>query len=243
MSTHSLLWDIMSGWSAGLSSSHQLRRDRSSAVSCLCPRVSACSFIPDRERIAPRRLPRPSGSGSPRDASPSLRERIAPRRLPVPQGANRPETPPPSLRERIAPRRLPPSLRERIAPRRLPVPQGVDRPAGQQRVVERLCWPPGSRWVMEEQESPCGLERPTLSAYADDVSIFVSSQRDVQCLQDTLSLYERASSARFNWAKSRALLLGRWREQVVPSLPGGLQWETEGLKDLGVFLGTEAFRA
>ncbi|KAJ3614016.1 hypothetical protein NHX12_017593, partial [Muraenolepis orangiensis] len=72
----------------------------------------------------------------------------------------------------------------------------------------------------------CGLEcPPTLSAYADDV-------RDVQCLQDTLSLYERASSAR-----------GRWREQVVPSLPGGLQWETEGLKVLGVFLGTEAFKA
>ncbi|KAJ3586493.1 hypothetical protein NHX12_012891, partial [Muraenolepis orangiensis] len=70
----------------------------------------------------------------------------------------------------------------------------------------------------------CGLEcPPTLSAYADDVSIFVSSQRDVQCLQDTLSLYERASSARVNWAKSSALLLGRWREQVVPSLPGGLQ--------------------
>ncbi|KAJ3605708.1 hypothetical protein NHX12_027752 [Muraenolepis orangiensis] len=43
----------------------------------------------------------------------------------------------------------------------------------------------------------CGLERPpTLSAYADDVSIFVSSQRDIQCLQETLSLYERASSAR-----------------------------------------------
>ncbi|KAJ3595663.1 hypothetical protein NHX12_004966, partial [Muraenolepis orangiensis] len=46
----------------------------------------------------------------------------------------------------------------------------------------------------------CGLERPpTLSAYADDVSIFVSSQRDVQRLQDTLSLYERASSARMSY--------------------------------------------
>ncbi|KAJ3609348.1 hypothetical protein NHX12_023871 [Muraenolepis orangiensis] len=96
----------------------------------------------------------------------------------------------------------------------------------------------------ETTEGSCGLEcPPTLSAYADDVSIFVSSQRDVQCLQDTLSLYERASSARVNWAKSSALLLGRWREQVVPSLPGGLQWETEGLKVLGVFLGTEAFKA
>ncbi|KAJ3583049.1 hypothetical protein NHX12_034517 [Muraenolepis orangiensis] len=88
----------------------------------------------------------------------------------------------------------------------------------------------------------CGLERPpTLSAYADNVSIFVSSQRDVQCLQDTLSLYKRASSARVNWAKSSALHLGGWREQVVPSLPGGLQWEKEGLKVF--FLGTENFKA
>ncbi|KAJ3609603.1 hypothetical protein NHX12_024123 [Muraenolepis orangiensis] len=55
------------------------------------------------------------------------------------------------------------------------------------------------------------------------------SQSDIKCLQDTLSRYERASAARVNWAKSSALLLGRWREQVVPSLPGGLQWETEGL--------------
>ncbi|KAJ3586646.1 hypothetical protein NHX12_013042 [Muraenolepis orangiensis] len=68
-------------------------------------------------------------------------------------------------------------------------------------------------------------------------------QRDVQCLQDTLSLYERASSARVNWAKSSALLLGHWRDQVVPCLPGGLQWEKEGLKMLGVILGTEDFKA
>lgn len=36
---------------------------------------------------------------------------------------------------------------------------------------------------------------PTVSAYADDVSTFVTSQRDVQCLQDTLSLHGKASSA------------------------------------------------
>ena len=31
-----------------------------------------------------------------------------------------------------------------------------------------------------------------------DVNIFVSSQGDVQCLQDTLSLYEKASSVWVN---------------------------------------------
>ncbi|TDH11028.1 hypothetical protein EPR50_G00081890 [Perca flavescens] len=80
-----------------------------------------------------------------------------------------------------------------------------------------------------------------VSAYADDVNIFVCSQTDVQCLQDALSLYERATSARVNWAKSEALLVGQWRGKAVPSLPGGLEWGKEGLKVLGVFLGSEGF--
>lgn len=84
------------------------------------------------------------------------------------------------------------------------------------------------------------LHSLVLSAYADDVNVFFTSQRDVRCLEDTLSLYERASSAKVNWGKS-ALLVGQWRGQVVPSLPGGLQWGTMGLKFLGVFLGSEGF--
>lgn len=87
------------------------------------------------------------------------------------------------------------------------------------------------------------LDHPlTVSAYTDDVSVFITNQGDVQCLQDTLSLYERASTARVNWAKSEALLIGHWRDRAVPSLRGGLQWGKEGLKVLGVFLGTEDFQ-
>lgn len=88
----------------------------------------------------------------------------------------------------------------------------------------------------------CGSERSLiLTAYADDVHIFVSSQEDVECLQDALCIYENATSARVNWGKSDALLLGQWRDQAVPSLPGGLKWEREGLKVLGIFLGTEGY--
>lgn len=88
----------------------------------------------------------------------------------------------------------------------------------------------------------CGLKcPPTLSAHAEDVNIFVSSQEDVQCLQDTLSLYEKATSARVNWTKSEALLLGQWRDQAVPSLPGGLELGREGLRVLGVFFGNQGF--
>lgn len=83
---------------------------------------------------------------------------------------------------------------------------------------------------------------PHVCAYADDINIFVSSQGDIQCLQDTLSLYEKASSAWVNWAKSVALLVGQWRDQAVLSLPGGLEWGKAGLAVLGVFLGTEGFQ-
>lgn len=54
-------------------------------------------------------------------------------------------------------------------------------------------------------------------------------------VKDTLSSYEKASSAQVNWVKSEALLVGQWRDQTVPTLPGGLEWGKEGLKVLGVF--------
>uniref|UniRef100_A0A671WHQ0 Reverse transcriptase domain-containing protein n=1 Tax=Sparus aurata TaxID=8175 RepID=A0A671WHQ0_SPAAU len=80
-----------------------------------------------------------------------------------------------------------------------------------------------------------------VSAYADDINIFVTSQEDVQHLRETLDMFQNASSARVNWSKSEALLVGPWRDQVAPSLPGGLEWGREGLKVLGVYVGTKNF--
>ncbi|KAK2897108.1 hypothetical protein Q8A73_013488 [Channa argus] len=88
-----------------------------------------------------------------------------------------------------------------------------------------------------------GMSLPlTVSAYADDLNVFVTNQWDAWCLEETLSLYEEATSAKVNWAKSEALLVGQWRGQQVPSLPGGLQWGKTGLKVLGVYLGSEGFQ-
>lgn len=44
-----------------------------------------------------------------------------------------------------------------------------------------------------------------------------------------------ASSAQMNWVESEALFVGQWRDQAVPSLPGGLEWTKQGLKVFGVF--------
>ncbi|KAK7887032.1 hypothetical protein WMY93_026653 [Mugilogobius chulae] len=82
-----------------------------------------------------------------------------------------------------------------------------------------------------------------LSAYADDVTAFITDAEDVQTLRHQLELYERASSARVNWQKCEGLLLGRWEQKTGPMLPAGLSWSTEGLKCLGVYLGSELFQA
>lgn len=82
-----------------------------------------------------------------------------------------------------------------------------------------------------------------VSAYADDVNVLVQGQRDIQELQGSLSLYERASSAKVNWEKSGACWVGRAPEGRLPCLPGGLKWGDCGLKTLGVYLGSEAMLA
>jgi len=77
-----------------------------------------------------------------------------------------------------------------------------------------------------------------LSAYADDVVIILNKQNDVDLLVKTLRDFGTISSAKINWGKSEAVLIGKW-ERGVPTLPNGLSWKKDGLRYLGVFLGDE----
>uniref|UniRef100_A0A8C5D1K3 Reverse transcriptase domain-containing protein n=1 Tax=Gouania willdenowi TaxID=441366 RepID=A0A8C5D1K3_GOUWI len=89
-----------------------------------------------------------------------------------------------------------------------------------------------------------GLVLPTfksnivLSAYADDVVVFIKNQGDADILANTIEKFNKASAARVNWKKSEALAAGEWSDGL-PVLPQGLVWKTEGFKYLGVFLGKE----
>jgi len=80
-----------------------------------------------------------------------------------------------------------------------------------------------------------------LSAYADDITVFVNNAGDINCLSEALSLYEKASSAKVNWAKSEALWAGKREFESLPKLPGDLKWGREGLKLLGVYLGSNDY--
>ena len=61
-----------------------------------------------------------------------------------------------------------------------------------------------------------GRRRPSTSviAYADDVTILVTSPSDVQKIQDALHTYEDATGAKMNIRKSRALPIKSWNTSI-----------------------------
>lgn len=82
----------------------------------------------------------------------------------------------------------------------------------------------------------------SLTAYADDVTVFLKSQEDMQALSQCIQAYQEASSARINWGKCSSFLLGEWLESTPPRLPQPCSWNKEGFKFLGVYLGKEEYR-
>lgn len=93
---------------------------------------------------------------------------------------------------------------------------------------------------------PSSLSTPSpatvkVSAYADDVTVFVSGDADVKALQQTLNEFQKASSARVNWAKCDTFLSGSWDEGTPPVLPEGLEQNRTGFKVLGAFLGIQNY--
>lgn len=84
--------------------------------------------------------------------------------------------------------------------------------------------------------------RIVLSAYADDITVFLNGQEDVNNLSKSIEVYEKASTAKVNWSKSEGYAVGQWINQRLPELPGGLKWGREGFKALGVFLGSSRFQ-
>ena len=55
-----------------------------------------------------------------------------------------------------------------------------------------------------------GHAKTAVIAYADDVTIFLTSPAGVRKLQETPLIYEAATGAKVNMRKSRALALGTW---------------------------------
>lgn len=83
--------------------------------------------------------------------------------------------------------------------------------------------------------------RVKLTAYADDITIFVRSNEDTEWVKSCLKNFQAAASSKVNWDKSSAFLMGQWREQVPPQLPQQCAWNSHGLKILGIFFGKKSY--
>lgn len=79
-----------------------------------------------------------------------------------------------------------------------------------------------------------------LSAYADNIIVLVNSQTDIDILVRTANYFGCISSAKVNWEKSEAVMVGD-RQGNQLRLPEGLAWKMDSLKYLGVFLGNATF--
>ena len=61
-----------------------------------------------------------------------------------------------------------------------------------------------------------------VSAYADDITVFVSRRLDIKAVKATVTRYEQIGRANINFDKSEGLRLGAWRGGVL--LTGPFRW-------------------
>lgn len=59
-----------------------------------------------------------------------------------------------------------------------------------------------------------------ISAYADDVMVIFNKQRDIDILEGNADLFNKMSSAKVNWQKSEAVMVGKKLPDNL-ILPGG----------------------
>lgn len=71
-----------------------------------------------------------------------------------------------------------------------------------------------------------------VAAYADDMTLFLTSEQDFVVADRILQEFCKVSGARVNVNKSSALFAGRWAERTV--VPGGYSLCPDGMKILGV---------
>ena len=79
-----------------------------------------------------------------------------------------------------------------------------------------------------------GRVRAKVSAYTDDISVFVSSRQP--SVKKAVERYEKVAGAKVNFDKSEGLLLGAWRGGTLP-LPGRFRWSDGPVCILGVWFG------
>ena len=80
-----------------------------------------------------------------------------------------------------------------------------------------------------------GSVRAKISAFADDITVFVFKRRDIVAEKEAVARYEKVAGAKVNFDKSEGLRLGAWRGSFP--LPGPFRWSDGPIRILGVWFG------
>ena len=79
-----------------------------------------------------------------------------------------------------------------------------------------------------------GCVRAKISAFTNDITVFVSWRRDIVAVKEAVARYEKVAGAKVNFDKSEGLLLDAWRGSVPQ--PGSFRWSDCLFPILGVWL-------
>ena len=74
-----------------------------------------------------------------------------------------------------------------------------------------------------------------LTAYADDVNLYVTQSSDTNIINSIVSTYQSVSTAKVSWTKSCGLKMNGWEVGLNCKL--GISWNTKEQSFLGVFWG------
>ena len=75
----------------------------------------------------------------------------------------------------------------------------------------------------------------SVSAYADDISIFVTSDEGFDIINNAHCIFSKSSAACLNYHKAKGLWVGSWTDRI--DKPLSFHWNNQGLSFLGVHLG------
>ena len=108
-------------------------------------------------------------------------------------------------------------------------------------ILFALCLHPFLR-TLEEKLPGIRLSRSTRSppvvAYADNVTVFVTQPGDFAIIQEAVQCYEKATRAKLNSQKSKALPTGGW---LQPATALGIEFQGQ-VTILGITYGTTITR-
>ena len=107
-----------------------------------------------------------------------------------------------------------------------------------------LALEPLLRRLRDERTSPAlrgvpfaGPLMARVSAFADDIRVFVSCRQDIKAMEKAVGEYERITGAKVNFDKSEGLRLGAWRSSNT--LPVPFRWSDGPVRIPRVWFGPD----